>query len=63
MLAQVVKNPAMQDPVVWSPRWEDPLEEGMAAHCRILAWRESHGQRNLGAAAHGAVKSWTQLSD
>ena len=19
--------------------WEDPLEEGMATHCRILAWR------------------------
>ena len=21
--------------------WEDPLEEGMATHFRILAWRES----------------------
>ena len=21
------------------PGWEDPLEEGMATHCSILAWR------------------------
>ena len=26
---------------------EDPLEEGMAAHSRTLAWRESHGQGSL----------------
>ena len=26
---------------------EDRLEEGMAAHSRTLAWRESHGQRSL----------------
>ena len=23
---------------VWSCGWEDPLEEGMATHCSILAW-------------------------
>ena len=37
----VAKNPSamqeMQD--VASLGWEDPLEEGMAAHPRILAWR------------------------
>ena len=29
--------------------WDDPLEEGMAAHSSILAWAEGifHGQRNL----------------
>ena len=27
--------------------WEDPLEEGMAAHSSILAWENSHGQRSL----------------
>ena len=35
-----VKNqPAM--PEIWfrSLSWEDPLEEGMAAHSNILAWR------------------------
>ena len=36
----VVKNP----PVTWetwvrSLGWEDPLEEGMATHSSILAWR------------------------
>ena len=30
---------------VWSLGWEDPLEEGMATHSSILAWK-SHGQRN-----------------
>ena len=38
----VVKNlPAMQEPhemLVWSWGQEDPLEEGMAIHSRILAW-------------------------
>ena len=29
------------------PGLEDPLEEGMAIHSSILAWRESHGQRSL----------------
>ena len=24
---------------IQSLRWEDPLEEGMATHSRILAWR------------------------
>ena len=26
---------------------EDPLEEGMASHSSILAWKKLHGQRNL----------------
>ena len=26
---------------------EDPLEEEMATHSSILAWRESHGQRSV----------------
>ena len=29
------------------PRYEDPLEEGMATHYSILAWRIRHGQRSL----------------
>jgi len=37
---QLVKNPpAMQDTLVQSLGWEDPLEEGMATHSNILAWR------------------------
>ena len=36
----MVKNPpAMQDTQVQSLGWEDPLEEGMATHSSILAWR------------------------
>ena len=29
----------MQEARVQSLDWEDPLEEGTATHCRILAWR------------------------
>ena len=29
----------MQKTQVQSLSWEDPLEEGMATHSRILAWR------------------------
>ena len=40
LVAQTVKNlPAMQDSWVPSLGWEDPLEEGMATHSSILAWR------------------------
>ena len=40
--------PAMQE--TWVPSlgyWEDSLEEGMATHSSILAWRNPHGQRSL----------------
>ena len=35
----VEKPPAMQETWVWSLGWEDPLEEDMAIHSSILAWR------------------------
>ena len=36
----MVKNPpAMQKTWVQSLGWEGPLEEGMATHSSILAWR------------------------
>ena len=36
----VVKNlPSMQEPQVRSLGWEDPLEEDMATHSSILAWK------------------------
>ena len=39
-MAQAVKNPlAMQETLVQSLHQEDPLEEGMATHSSILAWR------------------------
>ena len=54
-MAQMVKNPlAMQETWVRSLGWEDPLEEGMAAHSNILAWRipwteESGGLQSMGS--------------
>ena len=40
LVAPMVKKlPAMQETWVWSLGWEDPLEEGMATHSNILAWR------------------------
>ena len=39
-MAQMVKNlPAMQDTQVQSLCWKDLLEEKMATHSSILAWR------------------------
>ena len=39
-MAQAVKNlPEMQETQVQSLDQEDSLEEGMATHSRILAWR------------------------
>jgi len=36
----MVKNlSAMQETLVQSLGWEDPLEKGMATHSSILAWR------------------------
>ena len=40
LVAQTVQNlPVMQETWVQSLGWEDPLEEGMATHFSILAWR------------------------
>ena len=40
LVAQLVMNPpAMQEAWIQYLGWEDPLEEGMATHSRILAWR------------------------
>ena len=40
LMAQLINNsPAMWETWVQSLGWEDPLEEGMATHSRILAWR------------------------
>ena len=54
-MAQTVKNPpAMQETWVSSLDWEDPLEEGMATHSSILAWRipwteEPGGLQSMGS--------------
>ena len=37
--------------------WEDPLEEGMATHSSILAWRISMDKEAWQATIHGVKKS------
>ena len=60
----MVKNlPAMQETLVRSLSWEDPLEEGMATHSSILACRISMDRGAWQAMVHGVAKSQTQLSD
>ena len=45
--------------------WEDPLEEEMAAHSSILAWKRISlmDRGALRAAVHGVTKNWTRLRD
>ena len=54
LVAQTVKNPpATWETWVQSLGWEDPLEEGMATHSSILAWRISMDRRAWWATVHG----------
>ena len=63
LVAQMVKNPlAMWETWVLSLGCEDPLEEGMAIHSSILAWRIPMGRGVWRATGHGVSKSWTRLS-
>ena len=64
-MAQIVKNLlAMQETWVLSLGLEDPLEEGMATHSSILAWRIPWTEEPGGLhTVHGVAKSWIQLSD
>ena len=64
-MAQRVKNPpAMRETWVRSLDWEDPLEEGMATHSSILAWRIPTDRGAWRATVHGVTESDTteQLS-
>ena len=60
-----IKNsPAMWETWVRSLGWEDPLEEGMATHSSILAWRISMDRGAWWATVHGVAEldSTEQLS-
>ena len=64
LVAQIIKNPpAIWETWVQSLGWEDPLEEGMAIHSSILAWRIPKDRRVWRATVHGVTKSQTQLSN
>ena len=57
LVAQLVKNPpTMRETWVRSLGWEDPLEEGMAIHSSILAWRIPKDRGTWRAAVHGVAK-------
>ena len=47
---------------VQSVGWEDPLEEEMATHSSILAWRMLWTGAQ-GATVQAVAESWTQLND
>jgi len=63
LVVQTIKNPpAMQE--IWVPSLgqEDPLEEGMASHSSILAWRIPWTEEPGGLQSVGS-QSWTRLCD
>jgi len=52
--------PTLQGTWVGSLGWKDPLEEGMATHSSILAWRIPWTEEPGGLyIVHGVLKSWT----
>ena len=60
LVAQIVKNlPAMLETWVRSLGWVDPLEEGMATHSSILAWRIPLDRGAWWVILHGVAKSQT----
>ena len=62
-MSQLVKNlPAMWETWGRSLCWEDPLEEGMATHSSILAWRIPWTEEPIGLQSM-VLQSQTQLSN
>ena len=60
LVAQTVKNPpAVQETQVWSLGQEDPLEEGIATHSSILAWRIPWTEESGGFSPWGRKESDT----
>ena len=58
LVAQMVKNlPAMQEAWIRSLGQKDPLEEEMATHSSILAWRIPMDRGAWQAAVHKFAKS------
>ena len=64
LVAQRVKNTsAMQETWVQILGWGDPLEDGMATHSSIIAWRIPMDRGAYQATVHGVTKSQTRLRD
>ena len=66
-VAQTVKNPlVMWETWVQSLGWDDPLEEGIATHSSILAWRILMNRGAWQATVHGVAESdmtWRLIAD
>jgi len=64
LVAQTVKNSsAMGETWVQTLGCEDPLQEGMATHSSILAWRIPMDRTAWWATVHGVARIRTQLSN
>ena len=64
LVAQMVQNlPAMRETWVRSLGWEDPLEEGMATHYSILAWRIPTDRGAWQDTIHRVTNSLIRLSN
>ena len=61
LVAQTKNLPAMRETWVGSLGWEDPLEEAMATHSSILAWRTPWTEEPGGLQSTG-LQSRTRLS-
>ena len=60
LVAQMLKNlPTMRETWVRFLGWEDPLEESMATHSSILAWRIPMDRGAWKATVRGVTKSQT----
>ena len=59
LVAQMVKNPSSMWVAVPSLGWKDPLEEGMATHSSILAWRIPWTEEPSGLQSGGSQASDT----
>ena len=63
-MAQIVKNPpVMRETGVLSLGGEDPLEEDMATHSSILAWRIPMDRGAWQAIVFRVAKNQIRLSD
>ena len=59
-MSHLIKNlPAMQETWVRFLCWKDPLENGMAMHSNILAWRIPWTQEPGGYCKWGFIESGT----
>ena len=63
-MVQIVKNPSvMQETRVSSLGWEDPLEEGIATHSSLLAWKIPWTEGSGGLQSMGSHESELDMTE